>query len=125
MTLQLYKSYLDHYSITFNGKKHIARVYISYDHCDSDPFDVDFENELAKDKFRDELSSGVLENLWIKVSAQLCGETGTDSLGGCIVGKGYQIDHIVEEYGMIENALLDLENNLKIVYRDIKQLFES
>ncbi len=110
--------------IEINGKPHMAQVYVYIQPCDSDPFDMDFENEDAKQVYADQLNSGTIENVYISVQAQLCAERGDDSLGGCHIGNGYGVLEVIQEHGMIENAVAELKVNLENKYSELKKLFE-
>ncbi len=111
--------------IVLNGQQHSVQVTISTAPEDDlhTLYDQDFDSPEHKEAFREKLNSGILEGIGVIVKAQLCGEVGTDSLWACIIGDGYTVENIVEEHGMIKQALLELENNLSLQYRNLKVLF--
>lgn len=111
--------------IEINGIKHTVTITIETDFCDSDPLDMDFESEEDKANFIRKLDNGTYSNLYIRVRASLPGfvDQGQDALGGCIVSNPTDIDNIIEEHGMIDNAVSDLDKSLKSQYQFLNNLF--
>jgi hypothetical protein len=111
--------------IVINGVSHSVQVTIST--CidmDYDPNDQDFDTDNHRQDFVDKFKSGMLEAIGVIVKASLCGETGTDSIWGNIVGDGYTVENVISEHGMTQNALIELQSNLKTQYLSLKNLFE-
>jgi hypothetical protein len=96
-----------------NGKPVKASVTVSYEtDQDFDPIkDMDFDGEDQK-KFLRDLERGEVMPLVVYVSVSALGETGSDVLGGCLVNSVKDIDELVETHEMIEQAVIELKNNI-------------
>lgn len=94
-----------------NGLNYYISAYYEFDVPD---FDCGSETENAQEMAR--FDSGELLNLFIEVKVfdKSGNIEGSDSLGQCFVTSAdclNDIQDIVKEYGMIENALNDLKEN--------------
>lgn len=112
-------------TIEINGHKIEAQVSIetAYDEIDLDNLcDRQAYPENAAKLERD-LESGNASCLVVFVKAFALGESGTDCLGGCVVYQPTDVDSLVDEYCMIENALKDLKDQIFQKYDLLKPVF--
>jgi hypothetical protein len=105
--MRLYNKTVSHV-FEFNGKTHLVNVKI-------EAFE-DFENIDEEPEILAGLESGKYVNIILIVTASLAGIEGNDSLGYVVLSSGStfqsELEVIVGENGMIENALTELTKNL-------------
>ncbi len=73
---------------------------------DGTPFDGDNAEDIAA------WQRGDFSMMVVRVKAILGGIDGSDYLGGVCVSKGSDIDDVVDEHGMIDNAIDDLRKQI-------------
>ena len=99
--------------LVISGLSRSVQVTIETMPCDSDPMDQSFESKAQAVIFERKLNDGTYFNAVVIVRASLCGESGSDILGGCIIAPDYTVEHVVADHGMIDNALAELKSNLE------------
>lgn len=75
----------------------------------------DFGDEVENAAYLARFESGELLNLIITVTAECCGVTGFDSLGGCHVTSAKlesDVKDLIKNYAMVETAIDSLKSNL-------------
>lgn len=95
------------------GKQVPIKIQVLTDFDDISPGDdFDFGDAEENAKYLKRIQDGEIDVLVIKVKAFALGETGFDILGGCHVCKPQDVDDIVNDHGMVENAIEDLINQM-------------
>jgi len=72
-------------------------------------------DEVWDEQDRANYANGVTVNIWLKVTASALGETGTDSLGGCLVFAQTMESDLVQlaiEHDMKNNACYQLREHI-------------
>jgi hypothetical protein len=112
--------------IEINGKRIMAHIHCAFED-DLDQPDFDYGNESENKAELARFESGELSNMLLKVTASALGETGTDVLGQVFV-KTSQVESdllsVANDHDMINNALIELKNNIIYQYKTLKVALE-
>jgi hypothetical protein len=95
-----------------NAKIAKARVVITYSYDSDFTADRDFDSPEEKEKFLDDFRLGRLTPIVIFVKAYALGQTGQDVLGGSVVKDYKEVDGIVKDHDMINNAIDELKTHI-------------
>lgn len=99
-----------------------VRIYCHQDDICLDDIIGDSEN---REELEEKIASGRMFIGLIEVKASFFNFNGSDILGGCYIETSDDIDSTVEDYRMINNAIDDLETNLRDNYITLKRIFEK
>jgi hypothetical protein len=109
---EIYKTFDCEFEL--NGHDVVAKVTVSFviDQYFDPHGDITFDSKEDKDKFLKDLETGKLSPIVIFVTASALGETGGDSLSGCIIEKASEIDGLVEDHDMVVEAVRELKDSI-------------
>lgn len=93
-------------TLTFNGKNLEVNVLVEAF------YDWDYDASMDDDETIEKIENGSLTLAVIIVTASFEGVEGSDSLGGCLIGKERDVLEYAQDHDMVANALKELENNL-------------
>lgn len=119
MSISIYRPSCSVIPFSFNGKLFNANVSIcffleEYPHYDFEPKEY---NEMLKTN----VNNGNTECIHIYVTANFEGMQGHDNLGNNFVQSERESLLVVEQYGMVANAIADLKENLTLLLREIEK----
>lgn len=71
------------------------------------------------------IASGRLSIMNVLVTVSAFGLKGQDSLGGCYISSSEDVQNIVTEYSMVENATDELSKAVAEMFRDLNAIYSK
>ena len=97
-------------------------VTASYEYCDSDVDDMDFDSDNDRLAYIERFNTGELMNVVLIVKATVADIEGVAILGACHVTGTGDMETTINDYDLVIEALDDLENNLNKHLNLLKKL---